>query len=287
MKINRLHCSKYAWLLILIVPLCVLNGCVDTVIHSAWKDHEIVVDGKDNDWPPEAMIKEKNVAFGICNDNENLYMCLSITDKITKAQLMGLFKQDFCVWIDTATGMEYKRFRNFGIRFSNNSAFMDEDLISKTRYLQVQSFQVIADEMMSHLTIQVMQNLCPVASLVEAKGIDSAISVSKNGRQLIYELKIPLLKNAEHPYAIGAVAGKPLYIGLETSPINVDMIQKQLWINESRGKKDEVSQERMGGRGGVMRSMSADMRRNLDTEIALENFRPIQIWCKVILVQKS
>ena len=165
-KINIYLLRICIWPIIFSGLFCMLSGCVDLTMRSSWKDHEIIVDGKDTDWVPDVMAKEKNVTFGACNDDENLYLCLSVTDKITKAQLMGLFKQDFYVWIDTGIGMQERRFRNFGLRFSNDSAFMDEDLLSKTRYLQVQSFQVIADEMMSHLTVQVMQKFYQAATLM-------------------------------------------------------------------------------------------------------------------------
>jgi len=277
--------QKYARLMLFIWPVFLLGGCVDLTLQSAWKDHEIVFDGNVSAWQ-NTMVKEKNVAFGAFNDDENLYLCLSITDKVTKAQTMGLFKQDFYVWVDTGTGMQSKRLRNFGLRFTNGSVFMDEDMLIKTRYLQVHAFQVVADEMMSHLTIQVMRDYYPVASLSEAKGIDSGVWVFKDGRQLVYELKVPLVKSAEHPYAIGASPGAPVYVGIETTPINVALLENQLRLDEYNEMKSEASMEGPGVRG-MHRRMSAVQRQNFEAEVALENFRPIQIWCKVILARKS
>ena len=282
---GNIQFRKYAGLILLICLLCVLGGCVDLTLHSAWKDHEIVFDGKNTEWL-KALVKEKNIAFGAFNDNENMYLCLSVTDKVTKAQMMGLFKQDFYVWVDTATGVQGKKLRDFGLEFSNTSVFMDEDMLIKTRYIQVHAFQVIADEMMSHLTIQVVRKQYLSVPLSEVKGIDSGIWVFKDGRELVYELKFPLEKSAEHPYAIGAAAGAPVYIGLETSPINVTMLENQLRLDEYNDMKSDADLERMSGRGGMRRGMTAVQRRNFETEVALENFRPIQVWCKVILARK-
>jgi len=273
---------KYAELFLLAGALFLLSGCVDLTLHSAWREHEILIDGKDADWQ-QILVKEKNVAFGAFNDDENLYLCFSITDKMTKAQLMGLFKQDFYIWLSTESG----RSRTFGLKFTNDSAFMKEALLSKTRYLQVQAFQVIADEMMSHLKIQVVRNYYPVASLAEAQGIDSSIGVAKNGRELVYELKVPLQKSARHPYAVGSAEGKPVYVGLETSPLNLIMMRKQLGLDEFNEMDNAAVRERMGGRAGMERSMTADRRTNFETEIALENFRPVQVWCRVILAKRS
>ena len=276
----------FAGLVLFGCSLGMLTGCVDLTVQSAWKDHEIVFDGKNTEWL-QAMVKAKNVDFGIFNDDENLYLCFSITDKVTKAQMMGLFKQDFYIWVDTETGKFDKKLRNFGFRFSNGSPFMDQEMLTKTRFLQVHAFQVIADEMMSHLSIQVIQKHKPAMPVSEAKGIDSGIWVFKDGRHLVYELKLPLTKSAEHPYGIGAAPGETVYLGLETTPIDVAMLENELGINEYDQIRSAVEQERMYGRDGVRRGMSAVQRKYFEAEIALENFRPIQVWCKVILARKS
>jgi len=255
-------------------------------MRSAWKDHEIVFDGKNKEWQ-KAMHKERNVAFGAFNDDQNLYLCMSITDRVTKAQVMGLFKQDFYVWVDTWTGMEFQRQRKFGVRFSNDSAFMNADMLLKTRYLQVHSFQVIADEMMSHLTIQVMKRFHPVASLAEAKGIDANIMVFKDGRQLVYELKLPLEESPEHPYAIGVKPGTPIYVGLETSPIDVLKLENELRLEESKEMENSDRREMMVGGARMGRIMTAEQRKDFETEIALDNFRPISVWCRIFLAKKS
>jgi len=283
---SHLLINKYAGLVLMTCALCTLGGCVDFIMQSAWKDHEIVFDGNNTEWQ-KALVKERNVGFGAFNDDQNLYLCLSVTDKVTKAQMMGLFRQDFYVWIDTRTGTYGKRMRNFGLRFSNDSEFMNEDMLIKTRYLKVHAFQVIADEMMNHLNIQVVRNFFPVGPLSAAKGIDSGVTVFKDGRQLVYELKVPLVRNAEHPYAIGAAPGGTVYVGLETSPINVGMLEKQLRLDEYNDIKKTAPEERMAGRRGMGRPLTAAQMKDFEAEVALENFRPIKIWCKIILSKKS
>jgi hypothetical protein len=201
--------------------------------------------------------------------------------------MMGLFKQDFYVWIDSRTGTYGKRIRNFGLRFSNDSEFMDEDMVTKTRYLKVHAFQVIADEMMNHLNIQVVKNFYPLGPVSGAKGIDSGVTVFKDGRQLVYVLKVPLVRSAEHPYAIGASSGGNVYVGLETSPIDIGRLEKQLQLDEYGEMKNAAPEERRGIGRGMGRPMNATQMKDFEAELALENFRPIKIWCKIILAKKT
>jgi hypothetical protein len=286
MRNTELLSKRHAWLVIVFCVLCMLAGCLDLTMQSVWKDHDIVFDGKNTEWQ-KALVKEKNVGFGAFNDDQNLYLCLSVTDKVTKAQMMGLFRQDFYVWIDTRTGTYGKRMRDFGLRFSNDSEFMNENMLIKTRHLKVHAFQVIADEMMNHLTIKVVKNFYPVGPLSEAKGIDSGVTVFKDGRQLVYEIKIPLIKSPEHPYAIGVPPGGSVYIGLETSPINVGRLERQLMLDEYNEMQSTSPQDTTAGRAATGRPLTAVQMKTLEAETALVNFSPIKIWCKIILAKKS
>jgi hypothetical protein len=270
--------TKFILPILCISPLFLTGGCVDLTLQSVWKSREIVIDGKDADWQQQEMFKESNVAFGASNDAENLYLCLTITDKMTKAQMLGLFKQDFYLWFDPRG----KKSKTFGLKFTNNSSFMDEKIIGKMHYLPVHTFQVIADEMMKNLTIAVVQNYYAVAPLSEAKGIDVGIGIARDGRQLIYELKIPLVKSAEHPFAVGIVPGRPFTVGLETSPVDTMRMRRQLglpdpyYMNNPGMRRERASQ-----------TMPAGGISSVDAEYILARFRPVEVWSKVILAGKS
>jgi hypothetical protein len=270
--------KKYLSLLSAVGAAFLLCGCVDLTLKSSWKDREILIDGKDAEWG--RLTLEKNVSFGARNDDEYLYLCLSATDKGTKSQLMGLFRQDLYVWIDP----QGKKSHRFGLRLSNGSAFMDEALLSKIRYMKVQEFQVIADEMMNHMTINVISDYLPYVALSEAKGIDVGVGVSGNGRQLTYELKLPLRSGPEHPYAIDAVPGKPIQIGLETTPLDIAALRKEMGLDVFYGMESSAGREAAGGNG--RRPAPVMTKNEWEAEIALETFRPIKVWCGVWLAQR-
>src|SRR5262245_16223509 len=77
-----------------------------------------------------------------------------------------------------------------------------------------------------------------------ARGIDVAIRNERGTLQ--YELKVPLAKSADHPYAIEAVAGKPIGFGLETAKA------QQSSFGGGRPGGFGGGGGGMGGRGGGM-----------------------------------
>ncbi|MBN1822837.1 MAG: hypothetical protein JW803_00805 [Endomicrobiales bacterium] len=258
-----------------------LSGCRDFKTESCWKDREISVDGNDDEWRGR-MVKAMNVYFGAMNDAENLYVCMSVTDKKTKAQMMGLFKQTFTLWFDP----NGKKAKAFGLRFSNDSAFMNEVLVEKIRYLRTPLFQVIGSEMMNNLQVEILEHDYPVAMLSDAKGIDIGAGISMSGRKLTYEFKIPLGKSADAPFAIGARECSEISMGVETSEIDMNMIIEQQRKNieamqQGKGPAQSAPQGRpAGGRGGGYSDSPF-----LDPE--LEAFKTVGLWGTIKLGNAS
>jgi hypothetical protein len=79
-----------------------------------------------------------------------------------------------------------------------------------------------------------------------APGIDVAVREEQGTLQ--YELKVPLLKTADHPYAIEAVAGKPIGFGLESGRTQ----QHAFSMGQGGGGGFGGMGGGMGGRGGGM-----------------------------------
>jgi hypothetical protein len=221
-------------LIIAVVGGVFLSGCVDFTMNSVWKDRDIVIDGNDAEWK-DRMVLQENISVGACNDNEYLYLCLSATDKKTKAQLMGLFRQNFHV--NFTTQKKYESV--FGLGFANDSPMMDESLVNRIRFVRTPMFQLFADEMMKNWIGEILENDYPVALLSDSKGIDVAVKVSMNGRKLTYELKIPLQKNEDHPYAIHTVPGDDVTVSLSTSRIDLYYAQS---TPQFPSEEKEVSQ---------------------------------------------
>src|SRR5262249_56442654 len=77
----------------------------------------------------------------------------------------------------------------------------------------------------------------------QAKGVDVAVRSEQGTLQ--YELKVPIAKSADHPYAIEAVVGKPIGFGLEAG-------KPQQHSFGMGGPGGGYGGGGMGGRGGGM-----------------------------------
>ena len=264
--------KKYLRISIIAAFLCSsFLGCNEWTLVSDRKDFDITIDGKDTEWQGR-MAQVENIYLGICNDDEYLYVCLSATDKVAKAQMLGLFRQSFCLWFDP----EGKKQRSFGLRISNESPFMNEALVDKLKFIDTAAFNVIANEMMGHMEIEVLRDNYPIAMLSETKGIDVAIGTAMNGRKLIFEFKIPLVKNENHPFAIDADAGKTIGVGLETSRIDMDLV----WIKSAENDGEvRGSEAKSNGRYRLI------ARRSQYNEPYSDPIRYIDLWGKIQLAK--
>ena len=263
--------KKYLLASIFAVTLCVaFLGCNEWTLTSDRKNFDITIDGKDTEWQGR-MAQVENIYLGICNDDEYLYVCLSATDKVAKAQMLGLFRQSFCLWFDPAG----QKKRSFGLRISNESPFMNEALVNKLKFIDNAAFNVIANEMMSHMEIEVLRDNYPVAMLSDTKGIDVAMGTEMNGRKLIFEFKIPLIKNENHPFAIDTSAGNTIGVGLETSRIDLDLV----WIKTN----EEAEKDGQGVNPSARYRLIA--RRSQFNEPYSDPIRYIDLWGKIQLAR--
>lgn len=261
-------------------------ACAVLPFESVWKDGAVDIDGKDTEWQ-SALMTGGNISFGIRNDSEYLYLCVTATDKKTKAQLMGLFRQNFYIWFDPAG----KQARGFGLQFINESPLMDEAFVGKIRYIRTEAFQLVAQEMMKNLEVSVLENGSPAAQLSDAAGIEVAAGVSMNGRKLTYEFKVPLSSGTQHPFAVGARPGSLLGIGIETSPVDVFALRKKMQAGTAAMASDDVARMPGMAGGGMNEAARRPGAQRFDSDgdyeiyRELESMRNVQFWSTVRLAR--
>ena len=165
---------------------------------SQLRDGAITVDGRYDDWcghldPFEAA----PVAVQFLNDNEYLYMRLTAS---STAERMQIVRRGFTVWFDPGGGTK----KQFGVRYPvvehGTGPEMDDRGASPADRIDV---------------LGPGKDDARMLTRDFARGIDVAIRNEQGTLQ--YELRVPLAKSADHPYAIEAVAGKPIGFGLETA----------------------------------------------------------------------
>jgi hypothetical protein len=220
--------------------LSMVAGCgASLTLTSEWTDQEVHIDGQSTDWANlPTRIAGPDVHVGVKNDKDNLYICLSTSSRPTQSQMLGA---GTTVWFDT----EGQKNRTHGIRFPLAGALQRRRLPSASE----------ADEMrriidgLNNVTQRQFEIIGPGptdrkrVTGREARGIDLHLGYADG--TLTYELKVPLHRSSEVPYALSVDPAKPLMIGLETGDYAAEATSSQ---TSATGRVGGAS--RSGGRGG-------------------------------------
>lgn len=230
--------------------VAVLAGCGKNIqLESRWLDREITIDAYEGEWR-EALtaIQKERFTFGAFNDNDYLYICLMTRDRSLQNQVMGM---GFTMWFSPGGKQEDA----WGIRYplgrrASGMSLMDNQGIS-SQDGRPQSFDTALDELE---IIERGEDNGLRLLLAEAQGIE--IKAFGDLDALIYELKIPLRRGENAPYAVGAQAGQEITIGLETQVFDREARMGQRRPDGTGGQGGIGTGGRggagMGGRGGGM-----------------------------------
>ncbi len=257
-------------------------------IDGHWRDREIAIDGDSGDWAgPLASLDEKHpINAAVANDGHSLYLVFSTSDAAVRRQIM---RQGLTVWFDPGGGEK----KHFGIKFpvgftpgmggrgrrggrggfgprgggdgddpgASEGTPDQPDQMEPPNRLEV--YGPVKDD--AHTFV-----------LDAAPGI--AVKVGQVEGYLVYELKVPLARTSETPYAIEASAGSVIGLGLETPEI--ERPQRMEGVG-GRGGGMGGRGGGMGGRGGGMGGRGGGMgdRRSGGFEVP----KPLKVWATVQL----
>ena len=185
---------------------------------SPFRSQPIVIDGKADDWQGDIYVVEnERFLLGFLNDQDYLYMCLLTEDYFTRGQFLI---QGLTVWFDP-TGKEKKA---FGIRYPLGGPLkLPSPALGEER--AGEALDNVSPEALGDLEIVTFeegkgkektadQEKIQKMQVADAKGIE--VKMNSSAGRLVYELKIPLVKNEQNPIAIGTPPGKTVGIGFET-----------------------------------------------------------------------
>jgi hypothetical protein len=214
MKAIRVHpCSSVA------LFLCVLFAAAPGASErpkftSQLRDGAMTIDGRYDDWYGHLdPFETAPVAVQFLNDGEYLYMRMTASSSPERMQIV---RQGFVVWFDPAGGTK----KHFGVRYPVVEHGSGPDIDERGGRRRGGSREGDHDGLPEPSPGDRIDVLGPgkddarMLTRDHAEGIDAAIRLEQGTLQ--YELKVPLAKDADHPYAIDAVAGKPIGFGLET-----------------------------------------------------------------------
>ena len=163
--------------------------------------------GSDQTSEGTVFIKDQNIAIGVENDNEYVYLTLQVADPARQRQISF---RGLTVWFDYQGGEK----RRFGVRYPVAGERTEERRSDAERTADTLRLfpENIPDEVE---VIGPMEGEHHRMHLAETGGIDAKIE-NRSGT-MKYFLRVPLMDNGSHLYGIGARTGMVIGLGLETA----------------------------------------------------------------------
>ncbi|KPL18929.1 MAG: hypothetical protein AMJ92_05465 [candidate division Zixibacteria bacterium SM23_81] len=246
--------TRFPQLGIIIATLATsLVGCGGQELTSTWRDREVTIDGVDDEWE-NAMtyVEDKNVAIGLLNDQEYLYICLASIDFQRVHQMIG---SGLTVWFDPKGGKK----KTFGINFPLEMQFSGEDMSPEKMPMPRESapdperLREMVKESAKEMVILGPEKGKSIRMLTHGSE-EIAVRLDYSGGKLVYELRVPLIRGPQHPTAIGAGASEIIGVGFETAEFDREMMRNRMREKMGGGMPPGGQGMPPGGmRGGGMR----------------------------------
>ena len=262
-------------------------GCGEYELSSKWLDREIIVDGTDTEWEgTRYLIEGKNATIALLNDENYLYLRLSTPDRTIQTQMIRL---GLTVWFDPEDG----KGKTFGIhcpigntdtgvmmagRGLNRSAGSD-------RNENLEAFEKMLENSQKKVEI-IGPGKDELSTLLaaEAELLDISVKMGISRRNIIYELKVPLVPDDRRRYAIGAVVpGQMIGIGFETGRMDMEKLNE---MREERRRESEGLERERDRIGGLGRTRGRSNRTNRMSPVGRMTPDPFELWTKVKLATK-
>lgn len=229
-----------AWLSASLSLLPILS-CGGVTLESRSRDRVITVDGNSDEWRDSlTYIKEADIAVGMFNDRHDLYLCVTSRNRELNLQAMNM---GLTVWFSPGGGKE----RTFGVEYP-----LMEDLV-ESRAAGARHGETTAPggsgPSLSRLAVRgpARDERQPMAA-ADAPGIEAR--AASLGGAFVYELRVPLEQNEQHPYGIGAEPGQVIGILLETTDVKAMAAQRAAQGGPRSGAGGGRGGGIGGGRGG-------------------------------------
>ena len=254
----------------LLIIAC-LAGCSALELESRWRDRDIVIDGDAREWSGlTTYVEEGNIAVGATNDSENLFLCLHSPTREVAGQIV---LRGLTVWFDPEGGSD----RELGIHCpmgAQEIPRVGESMASRDK---------MKDMILKHI-----ENAASEAELLgpddevygtfavgEIPGLEIAVAYTEG--RIVYELKLPLNKTEENPYALAVNWDKKVGIGFVTPEIDMEAVRETM--GENMG--DRMPPGGGGGGGGMPGSRMPGGGRGEGMRGGMQ--QPLELWCKAVL----
>ncbi len=193
------------------VVLMAMAGCKTEELASTWSDREVRIDGVNDEWQgATTYIEDKDVSIGLLNDDEFLYVSVSSNNGLR----MQVMRAGLTIWFDPEGGKDKWYGINFPIGAQGGMQAMGRRGRGGDRDPQSRR-QTVDDDPMTYMELvgpgEMGRRRIPIERV---SGIE--VKIGNDFGRFVYELKVPLPRDADHLFGIGTKAGALLGVGLET-----------------------------------------------------------------------
>ena len=241
-------------LFILALPGIFSAECGASTITSRWRDRAIIIDGKSDEWQDRKIsINSQDVVFGIFNDENYLYLHMYCWDKnLCRLMMMS----GFTVWFNN-----YDDDKKLGIRFPIGMTHLPGFSADKQKPMEPEQTVKLLEDMFKKIEIINAKGAHSIRNQFEfLKEIGLEVAIGNSSGNIIYELKIPIVKNSQHPYALSDNNLKQVDVCFEIPEPEMPKSERMsgdnpgnTW-NKSEGESENGNNSGMGGHrmGGGM-----------------------------------
>ena len=226
------------------------TSCANLQFKSGWKDKDIKIDGRSDDWIGSlTYVDKQNISLGVMNDTDYLYVCLAAEDQ---AMIRRILRQGMILWFNPEGGKN----KTLGIKYPVGRQVMppeEREMKRPGSEASPQKKRPAAISISNELEILQDSKVPITTSIDNLKGIQ--ISLKRSTGLIVYELKIPLKANPDLPFAIGTQQGSEIGIGIEVPKMYMTLNRAAGGMS-GRGSGTARPGGNMGGRGGSMRGGS-------------------------------
>jgi hypothetical protein len=225
-----------------LVLLSVFSSCANYTLQSDWKNREITVDGTSNGWNGVLVQPGKeDFRYGIVNDTDNLYLCLSVSNGELKRRVM---MQGLVLYFETSGPDAH----SFSIRYPIGVQEQLNNIRKRLSDIDEDLRKAVFDNRLSEMDIDTNGSRKTDRRSVKVS-TDPEIKMTEDRDSLFYVLKLPLARGSNSTVYLGCKPGDMVRMRLEIPEVAMDPSVRRTNKNTSDG---ESGGDMPGNRSGNM-----------------------------------
>jgi uncharacterized membrane protein YgcG len=247
-KSRRFGFSKRPALIgVLAAVILALAGCASFNTYTTESrplTQPITIDGRTDDWQGELfVVPGERMMIGFVNDGHFLYVAVLVEEAFQRNLVLY---QGLTVWFDPKGGKE----KAFGIRYPLGLPPGERPAPKMGAEGEGLTPVDLPEGALAELEIIRSEKEPPQRIRVaDLKGVE--VKVTPSTGLLVYEMKIPLAADADHPVAVGTLPGRTVGIGFETPKFDASSIPRNSGGGMPGGGGGRGGGGGGGGRGGM------------------------------------